>query len=238
MLTNNCNSGNLTNENITYINLISSDDSDDDSTENDAPIVNTIPTQRKILTFRSFTRSFSNNSSNNQIGSRTRSSKPTVINLDKTVSTSSNRGKASKKTCIPKKKMNTTPACWTNTNNNRNKVPVKHFLASKFIQRLKLLQRKNCRLISKVKQLMIRKQELQDVQIKYLELKDKVLETEEKLLMNGIDTSEYSAFSFANGDQDTEAIKDNKYDVLLECKLDKENQMLNEPIFIHENSPA
>lgn len=101
----------------------------------------------------------------------------------------------------------------------------KQNLPNQFLNKLKLLARKNRRLVAKVKKLMTTKQDFLDTQIKYLELKTKVLETEEKLLQNGINTSEYPAFNLAN---DEEISKDNdiEYDVLVECKLNELNDKL------------
>jgi len=45
---------------------------------------------------------------------------------------------------------------------------------------------------------------LQGVKIKYLSLKAKFLETEQKLLMNGIDISEFSIFGNENEDTDSD----------------------------------
>jgi len=234
MFTNNHNFGNLANSHIVEcINLISSDDSDDDM-EYDMTKLNTNCTQSNIVTTQNLTNNLSNNAYNNQFEMHTQS-KPTVISLEKTIKTHPNKGKMLKKALIPKKKTNIASAIWISTNYNRGRYQrVRHFLASKFVQRLRLLERKNNKLLSKIKQLTIRKQQLQDVQIKYLELKEKVLESEEKLLMNGIDTEEYSAFSLANNeDQDILAINDTKYDVLLECKLDRENRIPNKHTLTH-----
>lgn len=211
------------------IDLISSDDDDDrfdvpHYMNTESTQMNNIPTQNVANNLYSY---------NNQTEMPTLVSEPTVINVDKTRNTQSNRGKSAKKPCIPKKKTTTDiePTCLINPNNSRSKTPVRHYVAGKFVRRLSFYQRVNCRLMSKVKQLTIRKQELQDIQIKYLNLKDKVLETEEKLLNNGIDTSEYPVFALANEeDKDTETMNDNKYDILLECKLDRENQKPNEGV--------
>lgn len=237
MFTNTHNSNNL----ILYddvINLISSDDSDNDMTYS-MNRLNTKSTRKKNIA----NQNLSNNlySYNNQTEMPLLVSEPTVINVDKTGITNSNRGKFTKRAYIPKKKINTVPTCLINPNNNRSKTPVRHFVAGKFVKRLRFYQRVNSRLMSKVKQLTIRKQELQDIQIKYLDLKEKVLETEEKLLDNGVDTSEYPVFALVSDDKDSETINDNKYDILLECKLDRENQRPDEDeseyILTREGSP-
>lgn len=238
MFTNNCNSNNLT-QCDDVINLISSDESECDvphyirksNTECTQPnnLVNQILNE-KISGYKKQTKFL------------TLMPEPTVINADKTNSTQSNRGKSVKRPYISKKKINSVPTCLINPNNSRSKTPVRHFVASKFVRRLSFYQRVNCRLMSKVKQLTIRKQELQDIQIKYLLLKEKVLETEEKLLDNGIDTSEYPVFTLVSDDKDTESINDNKYDILLECKLDRENQKPDknesEYVLTRERSPV
>lgn len=214
------------------IDLISSDDDDDRffgpqytrRSNTKSTQMNNIPTQNVANNLYSY---------NNHIEMPTLVSEPTVINVDKTGNTQSNRGKSAKKPYIPKKKTTTNiePTCLINPNNSRSKTPVRHYVAGKFVRRLSFYQRVNCRLMSKVKQLTIRKQQLQDIQIKYLNLKEKVLETEEKLLDNGIDTSEYPVFALVNeDDNDTETMNDNKYDILLECKLDRENQKPNEDV--------
>ncbi|XP_050439933.1 THAP domain-containing protein 5-like [Adelges cooleyi] len=74
-------------------------------------------------------------------------------------------------------------------------VHFKHSVPSKMAKKMKALHQKNRRLNSRVQNLMVTVRDLQDIQIKYLKLKERVLDTEEKLLTKGIDTSEYSAFS-------------------------------------------
>lgn len=119
------------------------------------------------------------------------------------------------------------PSLWVNRRGE-----YKYNIPNKFLQKLKILTRKNERLISKNRCLMKRNQQMEDIQIKYLELKNKVLETEEKLLMNGIDTSEYSAFQITYDEPEPQQ-NDNQMDdgILLECSLDK-----IKPIPINNNS--
>ncbi|XP_026807005.1 uncharacterized protein LOC113549746 [Rhopalosiphum maidis] len=236
MFTDNHNFDSLAKSNVVgYVDLVSSDDSVDDM-ESDITRLNTNYTQSSIVATQSLTNNLSINPYNNQIEMHTLS-KPTIINLEKTIKTHPNKGKMLKKALFPKKKTNTTPALWISTNYNRgrNQGP-RYKINSKCVKKLKSLEQKNSKLTLKIKQLTIKKQELQDIQIKYLELKEKVLETEEKLLIKGIDTSEYSAFSLANEDQDIPITNDTKYDVLLEYKLERENQIPDNHIFTHGRS--
>jgi len=174
----------------------------------------------------------SNQMYNNQTDIPIPSMLPTGVDLGKAVkykynntNAHSNRTKKMvKKTNIPKRNKKSTPLLI----NSRSRSEFKHNLSSKFVKKLRILQQKNIRLLSRVKTLMTRKQDMQDFQIKYLQLKDKVLEAEEQLLTNGIDTSEYSVFRMANEDNDNcdrEPARDIKYDVLLEYRLDRENQI-------------
>ncbi|XP_050520604.1 uncharacterized protein LOC126894021 [Daktulosphaira vitifoliae] len=73
-------------------------------------------------------------------------------------------------------------------------VQVKHTVPPRIAKKIKALNQKNRRLNSRIQSLMVTVRDLQDIQIKYLKLKERLLDTEEKLLMKGIDTSEYSAF--------------------------------------------
>lgn len=81
-------------------------------------------------------------------------------------------------------------------------MPVKHRsktnLSNKYSKKLRLFVNAKNRLISKVKKLESRKQNLLDIQLKYLTLRKRVLETENILLVNGFDTSKYSAFRLNN----------------------------------------
>lgn len=95
----------------------------------------------------------------------------------------------------------------------------KYKIPNSFIKKLKLLGQKNRRLCSKIKSMASRKQDLVDLQIKYIKLKLAVLETENKLLLNGVDTSEYLAFRFVQEDKETPQPKNIEYDCLLEYKL-------------------
>ncbi|XP_027845391.1 uncharacterized protein LOC114125814 [Aphis gossypii] len=238
MFTNNCNSNSLI-QCDDVINLISSDDSDSDVPHYIRRRSNTEYTQTNNIVNQNLSNNLYNY--NNQTEMLTLVPEPIVINVEKTGNTQSNRGKSVKKPIVSKKKTIPGPTCLINPNNSRSKTPVRHFVANKFVKRLSFYQRVNSRLMSKVKQLTIRKQELQDIQIKYLHLKEKVLETEEKLLDNGIDTSEYPVFALVCEDKDSETINDNKYDILLECKLDRENQKPDEDepeyILTRESSP-
>uniref|UniRef100_A0A2S2PM37 Uncharacterized protein n=1 Tax=Schizaphis graminum TaxID=13262 RepID=A0A2S2PM37_SCHGA len=209
MFTDNHNFDNLAENNVVgYVDLVSSDDSSDD--DSDVTILNT------------------SYAYNNQIEMHTLSN-PTVLNLETTIKTHPNKGKMLKRSLMQKNKI---PTVWISTNYNRVKNQgARYIMNSKYVHRLKSLEQKNSKLTLKIKQLTIKKQELQDIQIKYLELKEKVLETEEKLLIKGIDTSEYSAFSLANEDQDIPLTNNTKYDVLLECKEERENQIPDNHIF-------
>jgi len=231
MLTDNHNFNNLAKINVVeYINLVSSDDSADDM-ELDITKLNTNYTQSNNSATQNLTNNLSINTYNNQIEMHTLS-KPTFINLEKTIKTHPNKGKMLKRALFPNKKTNTTPALWISTNYNQGRTRgARYIINSKCVRKLKSLEHRNSKLTLKIKQLTIQKQELQDIQIKYLELKEKVLETEEKLLIKGIDTSEYSAFSLANEDHDISTTNDTKCDVLLEPKLERENQIPDNNIF-------
>jgi len=107
---------------------------------------------------------------------------------------------------------------------NQNEVQYVHHISEKFQERLRTLEQINSKLVSRINQMAVREKSFHDIYIKYLALKDKVLETEEKLLLNGIDTSEYSAFDKEEQeDSDVEIIEDTKFEVLLECELNTEN---------------
>jgi len=119
----------------------------------------------------------------------------------------------------------------TNTASTKWVTPIKieyrHSISSKIQKRLKLLERINSRLISKIKYLTTYKNDLQNIKIKYLKLKEKVLDTEVKLLLNGVDTSKYSMFYINYEEKNTErnnTDKDQQLEILSEHLMDTENQ--------------
>lgn len=109
--------------------------------------------------------------------------------------------------------------------NSPEQATFKDYLPAKFRKRLEYLAQENKRLISKSKALMTSKRMLLDIEIKYLHLRNKVLETEESLLEKGMNTSEYPVFRLAK--DSTEILKDDvEHHVLLECKLAEVNNQL------------
>lgn len=106
---------------------------------------------------------------------------------------------------------------------NESKIQYKKEVPEKFVNQLRMYARKNKRLIAKLKSVTTRQQDLLDTKIKYLVLKEKVLETEEKLLAYGIDTTEFPAFRFTNNSSQPSP-RDPEYDVLLECTLEEIRQ--------------
>ncbi|VVC37974.1 Hypothetical protein CINCED_3A017167 [Cinara cedri] len=108
--------------------------------------------------------------------------------------------------------------------NNPRQAKYKEHLPAKFHKKLEYLAQENRRLFAKCKTLMTSKRILLDTETKYLQLKNKVLETEEILLEKGLNTSELSVFRLA---KDTiEIPKDVEHQVLLECKLAEVNNQL------------
>lgn len=109
---------------------------------------------------------------------------------------------------------------------SQNTVRYTNYISEKFQKRLNNLEQINSKLVLRMNEMVAIDQSFHDTNIKYLALKEKVLETEEKLLMNGIDTSKYSAFY--KGEQDANSgvkiIKDSKFKILLECEVDIENK--------------
>ncbi|KAL5242499.1 hypothetical protein ACI65C_009909 [Semiaphis heraclei] len=110
-----------------------------------------------------------------------------------------------KKNIIQRKKTktNTAPASWVN-NRTKTKVQYKYTLTSKFMKKIRTLEHINRRLIVKIRSMENQELIFQDFKIKYLTLKEKVLEAEEQLLINGIDTSEYPLFCMDYVEQNTQ----------------------------------
>lgn len=96
---------------------------------------------------------------------------------------------------IPKTKniTNKESTSWVNTH-TQNKTQYKNIISKRFQTKLRRVECLNNKLLSRINRMGTRSQYLQDIKIKYLSLKEKVLETEEQLLLNGIDTSGFSAF--------------------------------------------
>ncbi|XP_060865481.1 uncharacterized protein LOC132941445 [Metopolophium dirhodum] len=131
---------------------------------------------------------------------------------------------------------------WVNTH-FKNKVQYRHIITEKFHKKLKLLQQSNNELVSRINIMATNARDWQDVNFKYLALQEKVIETETQLLLNGIDTSEYSAFYEEpvvkeavveeavvkeavvkeDRDSDVEIIDDLKCELLLKCEMNPEN---------------
>lgn len=100
----------------------------------------------------------------------------------------------------------------------------KHNLHNKCCKKLKLMTRQNQRLLSKIRKMATRQHDILDFKIKFLELKDRVIETEEQLLNLGVDTSIYSAFNVKDGLPKIPS--DVGFDILIECKLEELNEQL------------
>jgi len=111
---------------------------------------------------------------------------------------------------------------------NQTKNEYSNNVSSKFLKKIRILEKINSNLTEKITKLRTYGNQLQDVKIKYLTLKEKLLETEEKLLMNGIDTSKYPVFSMVDEEQDTETNPENEEDLqirtLMNGYIDAENQ--------------
>lgn len=103
-----------------------------------------------------------------------------------------------------KTKTNTAQALWVNNRLKPNKIQYKHSVCAKFQKKIRTLEQMNKQLIVKIRSMTNLELTLQDIKIKYLTLKEKVLETEEQLLMNGIDTSEYPLFCMDYVEQNTQ----------------------------------
>ncbi|XP_015363319.1 PREDICTED: uncharacterized protein LOC107161424 [Diuraphis noxia] len=121
-----------------------------------------------------------------------------------------------------KTKTNTVPALV----NSRTKVQFKHSVSVKFQKKIRTLEQINRQLIAKIRSLTNDELTLQDIKIKYLTLKEKVLEAEEQLLMNGIDTSEYPLFCMDYLEEDTEINNEIKCEVLSEGQLNTDNKSI------------
>lgn len=142
--------------------------------------------------------------------------------IDNTTSSFNVKNKCSNRSVI------STDSKQTQTNpeqrsSNEPKLQYKKEIPEKFVNQLRMYARKNKRLIAKLKSVTTRQQDLLDTKIKYLVLKEKVLETEEKLLAYGIDTTEFPAFRFTNSNNQPSS-RDPEYDVLLECTLEEIRQ--------------
>lgn len=101
-----------------------------------------------------------------------------------------------------------------------------NYISEKFQERLSFLEQLNNKLFSRINELSAIDQSFHDVNLKYLALKDKVVETEQKLLMNGIDPSKYPAFYKEEQDADSvvKIIDDTKFKIILECEVDIVNK--------------
>lgn len=115
-----------------------------------------------------------------------------------------------------------------------SKISIKHKIPVSFTKKCKLLSRKNKRLSAKVQKLLSRKKDFMDLQIQFIKLKFAVLETEEKLMINGINTSEYSAFRMIHEDEERSESLNAGYDFLIECQLEEQK---NPKVHINNHSP-
>jgi len=125
-----------------------------------------------------------------------------------------NRNKWKKKKIpISKKKTKVRSKSFVKKKKKQNKTK-SNIVSLKWLKRCSRLELLNSKLASDLKLLMANRNEDQDTYIKYLTLKKKILETEEKLLMNGINTSEYPAFSIIE-EETTETNETSKFQQLL-----------------------
>lgn len=109
--------------------------------------------------------------------------------------------------------------------NQPRHVAYKDELSLRFRKRLESLAQGNRRLISRSTTLMTSRQMLLDIELKYLQLRNQVLETEEALLEKGINTSEYPLFQVSKNNVELPQ-KVIEHQVLLECKLTEINNQL------------
>jgi len=91
------------------------------------------------------------------------------------------------------------------------------------------LEEANRRLLSRLNYMVSKARPLDAIKLRYLALRDKVADTEQLLLLNGIDTSEYPLFCELitkieeDRDSDCEIIDDIKSEVLSDCEMNAEN---------------
>ncbi|CAI6353578.1 unnamed protein product [Macrosiphum euphorbiae] len=101
--------------------------------------------------------------------------------------------------------------------------PCRDPISQKWRKKLRRIDEINRAMASNINFLMTNKIACDDMEIKYLKLKKKVLDTEEKLLMNGINTTEYPAFCSEEEvrTSDSEVIKDPKFELLLLIEINR-----------------
>jgi len=110
-------------------------------------------------------------------------------------------------------------------------------ISEKLRNKFKMIEQINKKLVSNINALTANELAYENLNIKYLELKSKVLDTEEKLLMNGIDTSEYPAFGSEEVDWTSEfgTIQSSKFEQLLLLEMNAENTTPVTTITQHED---
>ncbi|CAI6361621.1 unnamed protein product [Macrosiphum euphorbiae] len=109
-------------------------------------------------------------------------------------------------------------------------------ITEKWRKKFKIMDEINRKIATNIKILTANKLAYEDFNIKYLQLKSKVLDTEEKLLRNGIDTSEYPAFSNEEVDWSSEfgTVRSSKFERLLLLEMNAENTTPVTTITQHE----
>lgn len=107
------------------------------------------------------------------------------------------------------------------------KLKYRNVISKKCQKRFKALEQINRKLAANIRFMSANEQACQDIKLKYLKLKDKVLETEEELLKDGINTLEYPAFCSDEEDEnsDIEIIEDPKFEQLLAFEMNTANKI-------------
>ncbi|KAL5237807.1 hypothetical protein ACI65C_005217 [Semiaphis heraclei] len=110
------------------------------------------------------------------------------------------------------------------------KTKYKYHISARFYKKLQQLERMNRKLCLKIRYLATYKNEFQNIKIKYLRLKEKVVDTEIKLLLDGIPTSDYPLFNIDYNEKSPKNDDDNsKFPITqLEILSDHHNNIENQ----------
>ncbi|CAI6366911.1 unnamed protein product [Macrosiphum euphorbiae] len=107
--------------------------------------------------------------------------------------------------------------------------PHRQRIAGGVLKTYRKLEETSRRLQSRLNYMVSKARSVQDIQLRYAALKEKVADTEQMLLLNGIDTSEYPVFREVipdieeDRDSDCEIIDDIKSEIIPECEMNAEN---------------
>ncbi|NP_001156149.1 uncharacterized protein LOC100162748 [Acyrthosiphon pisum] len=140
-----------------------------------------------------------------------------------------------KKRNMRKRISNPIPKGWSNTNKLGEDIinlelDDKSIISKALLKTIKSEELMNKKLIANLNYLAAHERVRQAIYLKHLELKEKVLETEEKLLKLGLKTSTFSAFRITERDRtpDTEVMENLRFEKLLELETPKDNTNFHE----------